>query len=65
MTGIEAVQLDDETMAELTRRALEAVRSGELSPVIGQVFPLDRAADAHGAIEGRSVFGTTLLRTDK
>ena len=63
VTGIEAVQLDDETMRVLTRQGLEAVRTGELSPVIGQVFPLDRAADAHAAIESRAVFGTTLLRT--
>lgn len=65
VTGIEAVQLDDDTMAALTRQGLEAVRSGELAPVIGQVFPLDCAADAHAAIESRTVFGTTLLRTDR
>jgi len=27
------------------------------------MFPLERAADAHAAIEGRAVFGTTLLTT--
>jgi NADPH:quinone reductase len=31
--------------------------------VIGQTFPLARAADAHAAIEGREVFGKTLLLT--
>jgi NADPH2:quinone reductase len=29
--------------------------------VIGQTFPLTRAADAHTAIERRAVFGKTLL----
>ncbi len=65
VTGIEAVQLDAGTVATLTRQGLDAVRVGEVSPMIGQVFPLDRAADAHAAIEGRTVFGTTLLRTDR
>lgn len=31
--------------------------------MIGQTFPLTRAADAHAAIEARTVFGTTLLLT--
>jgi NADPH:quinone reductase len=34
---------------------------GTLQPVIGQTFPLDRANDAHAAIEARTVFGKTLL----
>lgn len=38
----------------------EAV-AGTIAPVIGQTFPLDRAADAHTAIEARHLFGTTLL----
>ncbi|GAA2711571.1 zinc-binding dehydrogenase [Actinoplanes palleronii] len=29
--------------------------------VIGQTFPLDRAADAHAAIENRTAVGKTLL----
>jgi NADPH2:quinone reductase len=31
--------------------------------VIGQIFPLDRAADAHAAIESRATVGKTLLVT--
>ena len=50
--------------AELTRRALELAARGELRPVIGQRFPLERAADAHAAIEARSTIGKTLLTTD-
>jgi NADPH2:quinone reductase len=29
--------------------------------VIGRRFPLERAADAHAAIESRATFGRTLL----
>jgi len=35
----------------------------QLRPVIGQRFPLDRAADAHAAIESRATVGKTLLVT--
>ncbi|MEY9870982.1 NADPH2:quinone reductase [Streptacidiphilus sp. MAP12-33] len=38
----------------------EAV-AGRVRPVIGQTFPLERAADAHAAIEGRTALGKTLL----
>ena len=34
---------------------------GELTPVIGQTYPLERAAQAHAAIEARTVFAKTLL----
>ncbi|MCP2260268.1 NADPH2:quinone reductase [Streptoalloteichus tenebrarius] len=41
--------------------ALDAAASGRLRPVIGQTFPLERAADAHAAIEARAALGKTLL----
>jgi NADPH2:quinone reductase len=44
-----------------TESALEDGAAGELTPVIGQRFPLDRAADAHRAIENRVTIGKTLL----
>jgi NADPH:quinone reductase-like Zn-dependent oxidoreductase len=47
--------------AELTRRALDLAVSGTLRSLIGQRFPLDRAADAHAAIEARATIGKTLL----
>jgi NADPH:quinone reductase len=47
--------------AELTRRALDLAAGCALHPVIGQCFPLDRAADAHAAIEARATIGKTLL----
>jgi NADPH:quinone reductase len=46
-----------EALREYTERAL----SGGLKPVIGQRFPLERAADAHAAIESRATIGKTLL----
>ncbi|KUL23957.1 zinc-binding dehydrogenase [Actinoplanes awajinensis] len=35
--------------------------AGLVRPIIGQTFPLDRAADAHAAIENRTAVGKTLL----
>ena len=35
--------------------------AGRLRPLIGQRFPLERAADAHAAIEARATVGKTLL----
>ena len=44
--------------------ALTEAAAGRLEPVIGQTFPLDRAADAHAAIEARATVAKTLLLTD-
>jgi NADPH:quinone reductase len=60
-TGIEAVQLSGDQLRQYTEQALASAAAGQLDPVIGQVYPLDQAAGAHAAIEGRSVFGKTLL----
>jgi NADPH2:quinone reductase len=46
----------------LTERALLEAAAGRLQPVIGQRFPLERAADAHAAIEARTTVGKTLLQ---
>ncbi len=61
VTGIERVQMSDAELTRYTDRAFAEAAAGTIAPVIGQTFPLDRAADAHTAIEGRQVFGTTLL----
>ncbi len=45
----------------LTERALTEAAAGRITPVIGQTFPLERATDAHRAIEARDVVGKTLL----
>jgi len=52
-----------EELREYTSSALTAAAEGRLRPLIGQRFPLDRAADAHTAIESRATIGKTLLET--
>jgi NADPH:quinone reductase len=50
-----------EEMRAQTGMALAEAAAGRLRPVIGQRFPLERAADAHAAIESRQTMGKTLL----
>jgi NADPH2:quinone reductase len=50
-----------ERMRAFTEEALAEAAAGRLRPVIGQRFPLERAADAHAAIEARATVGKTLL----
>jgi NADPH2:quinone reductase len=50
-----------EDLRAATARALAEAAAGRLRPIIGQRFPLERAADAHAAIESRATVGKTLL----
>lgn len=53
------------TSAESRDLSIEALRlaaAGQLSATVGQEYPLEQAAAAHAAIEGRSTIGKTLLR---
>jgi NADPH2:quinone reductase len=62
--GVELVRTSRPSPAELrelTESALAEAAAGRLRPVIGQRFPLERAADAHAAIEARATVGKTLL----
>jgi NADPH2:quinone reductase len=59
--GIEQVQVAGEDLKRLTERALSEAAAGRIRPVVGQTFPLERAAEAHAAIEARSVIAKTLL----
>jgi NADPH2:quinone reductase len=52
-----------EELRELTESALAEAAAGRLRPVVGQRFTLERAADAHAAIESRATVGKTLLVT--
>ncbi|AYG81492.1 2-haloacrylate reductase [Streptomyces hundungensis] len=61
LLGIGDVQVTDERRTAFLARALHEVAAGRLRPVIGEVFPLARAADAHRAIEGRGLVGKVLL----
>ncbi|MFI7289499.1 zinc-binding dehydrogenase [Streptomyces anulatus] len=61
LRGITDVQFGAAEMVRLATKALNAAVAGRLRPVIGREFPLSRAADAHRAIEARSVPGKALL----
>jgi NADPH2:quinone reductase len=50
-----------EAMRRLTESALDAAADGTLRPIIGQRYPLERADEAHTAIEERRTVGKTLL----
>jgi NADPH2:quinone reductase len=57
-------QYDPATFRAQAAAALVEAAAGRLEPVIGQTFPLGRAADAHAAIEARATVAKTLLLTD-
>lgn len=59
--GFAALGAIGQRATEYTTKALALAAEGKLRPVIGQTFPLDRAADAHRAIEERTGVGKTLL----
>jgi NADPH:quinone reductase len=61
MRGIRDLQLPPNEVKRLTEKALAEAAAGRIKPVVGQTFPLERAANAHAAIERREVFGKTLL----
>ena len=50
-----------EEAVNLTKAALDTAIAGRLTPLIGQRFALERAAEAHAAIESRATTGKTLL----
>jgi NADPH2:quinone reductase len=52
-------------LRELVQAALAEAVAGRLRPLIGQIVPLDRAADAHAAIEQRATVGKTLLACER
>jgi NADPH:quinone reductase len=61
VTGIADVQLSADDVQRLTAQVLAEAVAGRVTPVIGQTYPLARAADAHAGIEARTVFGKSLL----
>lgn len=52
---------DPEKLKGLVRTALTEAAAGRIRPVVGQEYELERAADAHAAIEARQTTGKTLL----
>jgi NADPH2:quinone reductase len=63
--GIEQVRFSPEVHQKLTAQALDEVAAERLRPVIGQTYPLGRAADAHRGLEARTAVGKTLLIVDE
>ena len=63
ITVLRGAPVTPQQMRELSVAALAQAAAGRLRPVIGQTFPLERAADAHAAIERRETIGKTLLLT--
>jgi NADPH2:quinone reductase len=61
VTLVEGPRPTPEALASLTRETLELAAGGRVRPIVGQTFPLARAADAHAAIEARRTLGKTLL----
>lgn len=55
-------QISPEDLRRLTEHGLTLIADGEVRPMIGQTVPLERAAEAHAAIEARDVLGKTILR---
>jgi NADPH2:quinone reductase len=61
VTVVRGTGASPEDLVALTRDALEEAAAGRLRPLIGQTFPLERASDAHAAMEVRATVGKTLL----
>jgi NADPH2:quinone reductase len=62
VTVVRAARPTPDELRELVQTALAEAVAGRLRPRIGQMFPLERAADAHAAMEQRATIGKTLLR---
>jgi NADPH2:quinone reductase len=63
--GIEAVRVEPGEPLPKLAGVFAAAADGRVRPVIGQTFPLEKAADAHAAIEAREVVGKTLLINER
>ncbi|HZC27437.1 MAG TPA: zinc-binding dehydrogenase [Actinopolymorphaceae bacterium] len=59
--GIEQLYGFGPRMRQWAEQVMADAAAGRIRPIIGQTVPLERAADAHAAIEARSVVGKTLL----
>ncbi|MFJ5777476.1 zinc-binding dehydrogenase [Streptomyces sp. NPDC093094] len=62
LLGIQHVRFGPADLRRLTSAAFAEAAAGRLRPVIGEVFPLERAAAAHTAIESRGLLGKAVLR---
>ncbi|MDQ3675256.1 MAG: zinc-binding dehydrogenase, partial [Actinomycetota bacterium] len=62
---LRGLNLDPMQARGLSVEAIEGAAAGRLQPVIGQIFSLEQAAQAHAAIEARETIGKTLLRASR
>ena len=63
VTLVRGAPMTPERSRALSERALGLAAAGRLRPVVGQTFALDRAGDAHAAMQSRATIGKTLLTT--
>ena len=56
-----AIGASPQASFDLVEQAFARAVAGTIHPTIGQWFPLERASDAHAAIERRATLGKTLL----
>jgi NADPH2:quinone reductase len=61
VTLIRGGPLTPSGLRDLAQMAVAEAAACRLRPLIGQTFPLERAADAHAAMEQRATVGKTLL----
>jgi putative PIG3 family NAD(P)H quinone oxidoreductase len=63
--GLRGRTLEDKAaiVADVRARLWPLVEQGSVKPIIGQVYPMSQAADAHRALEDGTVFGKILLTT--
>ncbi|MEV6796144.1 zinc-binding dehydrogenase [Streptomyces sp. NPDC051320] len=61
LLGISEVQPADADYVRHAAAAFAEAAAGRLHPVIGAAHPLERAAEAHAAIEGRALVGKVVL----
>ncbi len=59
--GVADVQFEAPEMVRLAGRALAGAAAGRIRPVMAREYPLAAAADAHRAMEARSIPGRALL----
>jgi NADPH2:quinone reductase len=60
LIGVDS-RIEQDEWRRLEREALVLLAAGAVRPTIGQRLPLERAAEAHAAMERREVIGKTVL----
>ncbi|MFF5084564.1 zinc-binding dehydrogenase [Actinoplanes sp. NPDC000266] len=61
LIGIEQLFDFGPHVARWAARMMDHAAAGTVRPLIGQTFPLERAADAHAAVENRTAIGKTVI----